>query len=231
MLSFFRSVSKSKVGTVIIALFFILVLVGFAMGDLQNFGTGKLGFGASSSTLAEIGGEEVTEREMSDAMQQRLNQVRQQNPTADYASLAGDFDPLLNQLIDEQALIAFADKNGFRISKRLVDAEIAQIPGTKGLNGEFSQQNYLQFLSQQRLTDQFVRQVISASLLQRLILTPIATNIRVPVGVATPYASMLLEAREGEAAIVPLSAFASSLKPSDADLQSYYFANRARYMV
>jgi peptidyl-prolyl cis-trans isomerase D len=231
MLSFFRGLSKSKIGTAIVALFFLLVLVGFAMGDLQNVGTGNLGFGASSSTLAEVGGEEVTDREMSDAMQQRLNQVRQQNPTADYNSLARDFDPLLNQLIDEQALVAFADKNGFRISKRLVDAEIAQIPGTKGLNGEFSQQNYLQFLSQQRLTDQFVRQIISASLLQRLILTPIATNIRVPVGVATPYASMLLEAREGEAAIVPLTAFSSSLKPSDADVQSYYSANRARYMV
>ena len=52
-----------------------------------------------------------------------------------------------------------------------------------------------------------------------------------PIGVATPYASMLLEAREGEAAIVPVTAFAAGLKPSDADLQQYYTANRARYMV
>jgi peptidyl-prolyl cis-trans isomerase D len=42
---------------------------------------------------------------------------------------------------------------------------------------------------------------------------------------------MLLEAREGEAAVVPFTAFTAGLKPSDADLQRYYAANRGRYTV
>jgi peptidyl-prolyl cis-trans isomerase D len=190
-----------------------------------------MGFGMGSSTLAKVGSEEVTEREMADAMQRRLQQVRQENPTAEYSAVAHDFDPLLGQLIDERALIAFAKKYGFIVSKRLIDAEIAQIPGTQGLTGEFSDQGYAQFLAQQHLTDPQVRELISANLLQRLMLTPVATNVRVPVGVATPYASMLLEAREGEAAIVPVTAFTASLKPTDADLQAFYSANRARYMI
>ena len=61
-------------------LFVIAILVGFAVGDISNFGSGNLGFGMSSSTLAKAGDQEVTEREMSDAMQRRLQQVRQQNP-------------------------------------------------------------------------------------------------------------------------------------------------------
>ena len=89
---------------------------------------------------------------------------------------------MLDQLIDERAIVAFADKYGFLVSKRLIDAEISQIPGTKGLNGEFSEQAYLQFLSQQQLTDAAVRQYVSADLLQRLMLTPVATDVRVPVG-------------------------------------------------
>ena len=48
---------------------------------------------------------------------------------------------------------------------------------------------------------------------------------------ATPYASMLLEEREGEAAIIPADAFKAGLKPTDAQLQQYYAANRARYMI
>jgi peptidyl-prolyl cis-trans isomerase D len=232
MLSFFRRMSKSRVGTYVLALVGVGILAGFALGDISNFGTGKLGFGMNSSTLATVGGEEVTDREMSDAMQRRLQQIRQQqDPNADYASIARDFDPLLDQLIDERAMVAFADKYGFRVSKRLIDAEISQIPGARGLNGEFSQQAYLQFLSQQQLTDPQLRQYITASLLQRLMLTPIATDIRMPIGMATPYASMLLEAREGEAAIVPVTAFSAGLKPSDADLQAYYSANRARYTI
>jgi peptidyl-prolyl cis-trans isomerase D len=113
----------------------------------------------------------------------------------------------------------------------MIDAEIAQIPGTKGLNGQFSEQAYRAFLAQQRLTDGQVRQILAGGLLQRLLLTPIATNARVPIGMATPYASMLLEQREGEAAIVPIDSFKTGLQPSDAQLQQFYAANRARYMI
>ena len=42
---------------------------------------------------------------------------------------------------------------------------------------------------------------------------------------------MLLEAREGDVAIVPVDAVPAGLKPTDADLQRYYAANRNRYMV
>src|SRR5205085_8720460 len=152
-------------------------------------------------------------------------------PDADYATIAGDFETILSALIDERTLIAFADKYGFHLSKRLIDAEIAQIPGTKGLNGQFSEQAYQQFLAQQRLTDAEVRQVIAGGLLQRLLLTPVATNARVSVGMASPYASMLLESREGEAAAVPIAAFRAGLNPTDAQLQQYYAANRNRYMI
>ena len=54
MLASFRNLSKSKIGTVIVALFFVLVLIGFAISDLSNVGTGNIGFGGSS-TLADAG--------------------------------------------------------------------------------------------------------------------------------------------------------------------------------
>ena len=87
------------------------------------------------------------------------------------------------------------------------------------------------FLGQQRLTDAQVRDLIEGTLIQRMLLTPAANSPRVPVGVATPYASMLLERREGEVAMIPVSAFTAGLNPTDAQLQQYYAANRNRYMV
>ena len=80
MLSFFRRVSKSKIGTGIMAAILIGILAGFAIGDISNFGSGNIGFGMGSSTLAKVGDQQVTEREMSDAMQRRLQDVRQQKP-------------------------------------------------------------------------------------------------------------------------------------------------------
>jgi peptidyl-prolyl cis-trans isomerase D len=231
MITNFRRLSKSKIGTGIVAAFFIMILAGFAAGDIANFGTGSLGFGMSSDTLARVGDQEITERDMSDAMQRRLQQVRQERPDADYASIMGDFAPILDDLIQERSLIAFANKFGFPLSKRLIDSEIANIPGAKGLDGKFNEQAYQSFLRQQRLTDAQIRQVIAGGLLQKFLLTAVAAVGRVPVGMATPYASMLLEAREGEAAIIPTEAFRAGLQPTDAQLQQFYTTNRARYMI
>ena len=231
MLTFFRRVSKSKVGTWIMALVVAAIMGGFALADISNFGSGNLGFGMSSGTLASVGDQSVSERDMSDAMQRRLRQAQQQRPDADYASIMPDFGPILDELLDARSLVAFADKYDFPLSKRLIDAEIAQIPGTKGLNGQVTEQSYRAFLAQQRLSDSEVRDLLSADLARKLLITPIAAAGRAPLGMATPYASMLLEERSGEAAMIPIEAFKAGLQASDAQLQQFYAANRARYMI
>ena len=231
MLASFRRLSKSKIGTGIMVAVLLAILAGFALADLSNFGTGIPGFGLGSSTLAKVGGQEINDKEMSDAMERHLAEVRRQNPNADYPSIARDIDPLLAEMIDQSAVIAFANKYGFQISKRLIDAEIADLPGVRGLNGKPNVQAYQQVLAQNRLTDAEVRQRLTAQIAARYLLLPVSAVARVPVGVASPYAQMLLEEREGEAAVVPFTAFTAGLNPTDADLQRYYAANRSRYMV
>src|SRR5687768_6853506 len=105
MLSILRRLSKTKFGMLLIAFPFMMILGGFVIADLQNIGSGDLGFGGSSSALVEVGGQQVTEQEVSDAMQRQLEEARRQNPEATYASIAGDFDPLLQALIDQRILI------------------------------------------------------------------------------------------------------------------------------
>ena len=51
MLSFFRRVSKSKIGTGIMAFILVAILAGFAVADLSNFGSGQIGFGMSSARM------------------------------------------------------------------------------------------------------------------------------------------------------------------------------------
>ena len=230
MLASIRRFSKSKVGSYTLIAFILLIALSFAAGDVSNVLSGNIG-GSSSGALASVGSEEVTDAEMSQALQRRLQEVRQQNPEADYASIARDFDAIFNTLIEEATLAAFANAHGFVLSDRLIGAEIAKIPGAKGLDGRFSQQAYQAFLAQQRLTDQEVRTLVRGLLLQRMLLAPLSSSPRIPVGVATPYASMLLEARQGEMAFVPLDAFRAGLTPKIGQLQQFYAQNRARYMV
>ena len=229
MTAFFRRASKSTVGTVLMILFVLAIAASFALADVQSYISGGLG---QAGTLAKVGGEAVTERELSTAMQRRLAEVRQQNPNADYPSLANDFGQILESLIQDRALQVFARDTGLHLSKRLVDAEIVRIPRTRGLDGKFSDAAYQAFLQQERLTDAELRSLLGGALTSRLLLAPAAASARIPVGVATPYASMLLEQREAEVAIVPAQLFAAGVpQPTDADLQAFYKQSGARYMV
>ena len=229
MLSFFRRLSKSAVGTGLMVLILLMILAGFAMQDIRSVFSGN--FGMSKGTLVKIGGEPVSERDLDSTMKRALNDARQQNPEATYAVIARQFDSILGALIDEHALIAFAEDHGFVLSKRLIDGEIASLPQTKGLDGKFSETAYAQFLQQQQMTDADVRRLLQVAITQRLVLAPAAVEAKVPVGLARPYAAMLLEQRTGQLALVPTEPFKAGLNPSDGDLQSFYTQNRARYTV
>ena len=230
MIASIRRMTKTKIGQAIMALVLILILAGFAVQDGNSVGGGM--FGSESGALASVGGEKITDRDMAAALQRRLAEVRQSNPTADYASLARDFDPLLTSMIQDAAVRAFADDQDMTLSKRLIDAEIAKIPATRGLDGKFSMQGYQSFLSQQKLTDVELRKLMAGSLLQRMVLAPASANARVPVGMALPYASMLLERREADVALIPVALFASSVgDPSDAQLAAFYKTYGGRYAV
>jgi len=54
MSSFFRRVSKSKVGTWIMAAILIAILAGFAVSDISNFGSGNIGFGMGGGLLQKV---------------------------------------------------------------------------------------------------------------------------------------------------------------------------------
>ena len=229
MLSAFRKLSKSAFGSILMVLFLIAIAASFALADMSNVRSGALGLGGKG--LVQVGDEEISDRDMDGAMRLVLQQAQRQNPEATYSTIADQFDPTLDQLITERSMLAFGNANGFVASKRLVDAQIATLPQVRGLDGRFSEQAYAQFLQQQQITDADFRRVIQSAVTQRMMLAPAAVDARVPIGVARPYASMLLEAREGQLGLVPTDAFKAGLNPSDGDLQSFYAQNRTRYMV
>ena len=229
MLASLRSLSNSRIGTTIAVGFILLILIGFGLSDVSNLRSSAFGLG--SGTIAEAGNREVTDADISKAATRAVGAMRQQNPGAGYADLAPQFSDLVDAMVDETALQAFGDKAGFNLSKRLVDAAIVRIPGTRGLDGKFSDSAYAGFLAQRQMTDAEVRRLLSADLTRRLILVPAAAEARMPIGVATPYAAMQLERRQGEIALLPTAAFKAGLAPSSGDLTAYYAANKGRYMV
>lgn len=229
MISSIRNLSKSKAGTIILLLFLVAIVASFAVADIGNVTSG--GGGASGGSVASIGSQELKERDISRTMERQLTRLRSQNPEAQMSDLLGDYDAIVAMLLQERAVTAFADQTGMRLSRRLVDAEIAKLPGVNGLDGKFSEAAYQAFLAQQRLTDAELRGDLSNALIQRLMLTPVVASSRIAKAMAEPYASMLLEQRYGEIAVVPATLYRAGPGPDDKQLAAFYNANRSRYMM
>ena len=223
-----RNLSKSKLGSFFLIGFLVLILASFALADLSNF---NMGGGANAGTLAQVEDEKITDADVSAALERQLGIVQRTNPEATYADLAGDFEPLLNQLVQERALQIFGEKYGLRVSKRMIDAEIAQLPGATGLDGKLTTESYNAFLASNSLTDAEVRSLVRSDLSQRLLVAAIGAESRVPSTLSRTYASMLLETRNGKLALVPTAPIAAKINPSGQDIADYYQRNQARYTV
>ena len=65
---------------------------------------------------------------------------------------------------------------------------------------------------------------------QQLVLPTVGAT-QIAQQLATPYAALLLEHRQGEVAFVPSAALAGGAAPTDAELQTFYARNVARYTV
>ena len=164
---------ESKIGTAIVALFFILILIGFASTGVTNFGSGDLSFGIGSSTLAKVGSEQVTEQDMSEAMQRRLQQTRQEHPDADYATIIGDFETILGELIDDRTLMDLRNRYASRFRSAWSTPRLRRFHKPKRSTGNSANRLISSFwLSRGRLICRFDR-CSAAGWLQRI---PIASG-------------------------------------------------------
>jgi peptidyl-prolyl cis-trans isomerase D len=230
MISFLRSLINSKVGAFIALAFVGLLGLAFALGDVT--GSGSFG-GLSGGNVAKVGSRNITLSEFQSALENRLRGERKNNPTLDMANFveAGGLESTLQQLINRYALAEFGEQYGVSVGKRLVDSEILKIPGAKGLDGKFSEEAFRNFVAQIGVSEQMVRDDIRQNLFAEQMFPTAAAGPQAPKSMVLPYASLLLEKRSGDLAIIPSAAFLPQSPPTDVELNKYYKANVARFTI
>jgi peptidyl-prolyl cis-trans isomerase D len=232
MISFIRRLFNSKVGLAFTFVFIGLVAFAFAAGDISN--TGGLGsFTGNSGTVAKVGDGSISSADLQSRTQMVFDRNRQQRPDLEMTEFmaAGGLDNVLDQLVQGLALTEYAGKQGMHASKRLIDGEIASIPAFKDASGNFSEQLYRNMLQQQRITDAALRQDIARDIYSRQILAPVTMGSRISVDMTKPYASLLLEAREGRISVIPAKLFLSNDQPAAQELAEFYRRNADRFTV
>lgn len=232
MLSNFRRFIHSKFGALFALLFLGVIAAAFIMGDVTS---GKFGtsLGGSGETVAKAGGTRLTLPQFQERVQRVFENARRATPGLQIGDFLaqGAAGQIYDQLVAAMTLKEYAKDQGVHISKRLVDAQIAQIPAFQDAAGRFSQENFRQLLLRERITEQALREDITREILERQMLAPLGLGVKLPNSVILPYASLLLEARQGTIAAVPAAAFADIKDPTDAQLTTYYQQNAGRFTI
>ncbi len=228
MMTAFRRFAGSPIGLAVFAVILIAFVVTLYEGK-SAFG-GRIGSGGG---LASVGGVGIGETDARRRVQNQLDAARQQKPEIDMAGFVADggADQTIEQMINAEALAQFAAANGLIASRKLVDGAIASVPAFNGPDGKFDRTAFLAILSQRKIPEAQVRTDFEREAITRMLLGPVAGGGRVPTAMVLPYASLMLEVRQGQIGVVPSAAFASNTPVSDGELNAFYKRNIARYTV
>lgn len=227
MISFFRRALSSWLVLGLLG----LVMIAFIVTGVSD-PSGMTG-GQSRSAVAKIGDERIDASEIEARIQLALENARQENTGLDIATFvnSGAFEQTTRQLLAARAMDVWAREQGMTSSDRLVDGEIASIPAFKGPTGQFDQQVFQTLLRQRRITEKQLRADLAGDLIRRQLLLPVAGGATVPAAVVAPYASLLLERREGMIGIVPTDAMPAGAAPTPAEVEQHYRQTIARYTM
>jgi peptidyl-prolyl cis-trans isomerase D len=231
MLSFFRRIINSKVGIIITFVVLGVIALAFGLGDVTGMHSG--GGVLSGDSVATVGNDAISSTELRNRTQNELEGARQQQPTLDMVSFVngGGLEGTLERIINTSALEQYGKQQGLVVSKRLVDGRIASLPQLQGPDGKFSQTAYDQLLRQEKMTDKQIRDDFARDLITQSLIAPTLGASQVPANLALPYASLLLEKRQGTIGFVPTTAMGQGTPPTDAELGTFYQRNIAHYTV
>lgn len=230
MLKFFRSFLKSKVGAIVGLIVLGVIALAFASGDIA--GMRNSGGVAPGSSVADVGGENVTADQLDQGAKRALERVKQQSPTATMKQLLneGGLEQVLNSLIDGLAFQVYGKKNGVVVSDRLVDSELAQITAFQGVDGKFDQNVFRQALAAQRISEQALRDDIARSLVAQELVVPAQLGSVMSQFAAQRYASLLDETRAGTVIALPSLLFAPDRQPNDTELGAFYKSHSSQFI-
>jgi peptidyl-prolyl cis-trans isomerase D len=229
MMTFFRRFAASPIGIAVFAVILIAFVVTLYEGK-SMFGGGGL---TNGGAIANVGGKVIGEAETLRRTQTQMEGARQEKPDLDMAAFVaqGGAEQTIEQMINGRAFDLFAAANGLVASRKLVDGAIASIPAFNGPNGQFDRATYLNILAQRKIPESQLREDFGREAVTKMLLIPVAGGAKIPLGLVQPYASLMLEARQGQIGVVPSAAFASNAPLSDLEITDYYRKNVARYTV
>ncbi|WP_211828323.1 SurA N-terminal domain-containing protein [Kistimonas asteriae] len=208
-------------------------IIAFIAFTFAIFGLESLAPNPNNPEVAEVNGQEITQQQLMQAVDQQRRLLMQQ--------LGGNFDPsmfndqmlqqaALEGLIQKEVVRQYADKVGMSISAQSVDQLIRSTPEFQ-VDGQFDANRFQQLVRSLGMTPVQFRQYLREELL--------ASHIRASIAgseFATPYEVQMLtdiqqQTRDVAWLTLDVAAARKAVKVDEETITSYYQDHQAEYMT
>ncbi|MGH7034386.1 MAG: peptidyl-prolyl cis-trans isomerase [Stellaceae bacterium] len=216
---------RSKANSFIVKMLFALLTATFALwgiGDIfRNWGT--------DTTVAKVGGKEITAEQLSGAMRSQLEQLRSvlgNNLDMEQAKQLGIVNATLQQIIGANLLELETERLGLAIGDEGVREAIIDNPNFKGASGSFDRARYNQLLAANQMSEPQFEASVRGSLLRSMLTGAIADGVTPqPEMVDTLYRSRA-EHRVAETVTLTPAAVPAPPAPTEEQLAAFHDAHK-----
>lgn len=207
--------------------FLIVIVISFVFSGVSNFFVSE-----SGDKLAEVEGKKIGRAEFEQAYQAaraRYGEMYSQLFNTDEKEQEFRRN-VLEQLITQQALAQSLEGLNLRVSKDRLKEQIQSIPQFQR-DGKYDRTTAEMVLAQagyssERFSSQLEKDMVASQMLRGLADTAFAVGSE-----AERFYQLENEALTGRFARLPVTVFAPTEAPSDADIDAYYSANQAGFAV
>jgi len=224
MLQAIRDRIKGWVAGVIVG----LLVIPFAFWGIQSYFTGGV-----DTWVAKVGSYEIDIRDFQNGYQNYrayMTQISQGRLSPSYFDDVVIKRQFLEGLIDDQLLIAEAEKAGYAISDAALAHQIRTSPGFQ-VDGAFSPERYQQILQYQRMTPEQYENRMRRSLLVSRIPNAIRQSEFVLAEEISEILALEGQEREIRYLIIDANRFTDAASASEEEIQAYYDENDTEFLT
>lgn len=212
-------------GHLMMKLFIVLIVLSTAV-----WGVGDVFRGGSTSVVATVGDDTITTQELTEMVDQQINQMGQ--PNVDKAQITRSLAPqLLDQLVGDSLLKQEAREQGLFVSDEVVIQEISENPKFRDEKGNFSKPLFLGFLRSIGETEASVTKTMKEGMAVRALLEALMTNTIAPPPLLKQMYVYEKEERTANLLRIPASYKTDVAKPSDEELEEYYQSQSQAFSI
>ncbi|HEX5279362.1 MAG TPA: SurA N-terminal domain-containing protein [Micropepsaceae bacterium] len=223
MLQQLRALSKSWVASVVIG---VLVLA-FAL-----WGVADIFRGGGDTTVASVGGTDISQQEFSQQLQNQLRTLSAQTQnqiTLEQAKAIGLDRSVLDQMISRTALDDEANRLGLTASQATVVAQIQSDPSFRGTDGAFDPNLLARTLQDNGLSEQGFIDLTGKNIAREQLLDSLVDGIAAPPGLTRILYDYANQTRTVQYIVLTPQDAGTVPEPSEADLAAYHKAHAQQF--